>query len=75
MLGFKDFRCARIILGGIEVMHMIVKGQMKCRKGISSSPARQSYSLGRVHIFTNGRTRTGKRSKDEIAVSQLVRPS
>src|SRR6202011_1519753 len=23
MLGFKDFRCARIILSGIEVMHMI----------------------------------------------------
>jgi len=29
MLGFKNFRCARIILGGIEFMHMIVKGQMK----------------------------------------------
>jgi putative transposase len=28
MLGFKDFRCARIILGGIKFMHMIVKGQM-----------------------------------------------
>ena len=26
MLGFKDFRCARIILSGIEVMHMIRKG-------------------------------------------------
>jgi putative transposase len=30
MLGFKNFRCARILLGGIEFMHMIVKGQMKC---------------------------------------------
>ncbi|MGF6473057.1 transposase-like protein [Paraburkholderia youngii] len=29
MMGFKDFRCARIILSGIEVMHMIRKGQMK----------------------------------------------
>jgi putative transposase len=28
MMGFKDFRCARIILSGIEVMHMIRKGQM-----------------------------------------------
>jgi transposase-like protein len=26
MLGFKTFRCARILLGGIEVMHMIAKG-------------------------------------------------
>jgi putative transposase len=29
MMGFKDFRCARIILSGIETMHMIRKGQMK----------------------------------------------
>lgn len=26
MLGFKNFRCARILLGGIEVAHMIAKG-------------------------------------------------
>ena len=32
MLGFKDFRCARIILSGIEVMHMIRKGQMQVKK-------------------------------------------
>jgi len=29
MLGFKDFDCARVILSGIKVMHMIKKGQMK----------------------------------------------
>jgi putative transposase len=29
MMGFKDFRYARIILAGIEVMHMIRKRQMK----------------------------------------------
>jgi putative transposase len=29
MLGFKTFRCARILLGGIELMHMIKKGQLK----------------------------------------------
>ena len=29
MLGFNSFRCARILLGGIEVAHMISKGQMK----------------------------------------------
>jgi len=28
MLGFKTFRCAGILLGGIELMHMIKKGQM-----------------------------------------------
>ncbi|CAE6851537.1 IS6 family transposase ISBmu21 [Paraburkholderia domus] len=45
MLGFKDFRCARIILGGIEVMHMIRKGQMKCAKVTGASAAHQFYSL------------------------------
>jgi transposase-like protein len=45
MLGFKDFHCARIILGGIETMHMIRKGQMQ-RVGKSPlSAAQQFYSL------------------------------
>ncbi|MDH6147508.1 MULTISPECIES: IS6 family transposase [Paraburkholderia] len=44
MLGFKIFRCARILLSGIELMHMIAKGQMKdC--GIGQTPAEQFYSL------------------------------
>jgi len=29
MLGFKDFRCARILLSGIELKHMIRKGKLK----------------------------------------------
>lgn len=29
LLGFKDLRCARILLGGIELIHMISKGQMQ----------------------------------------------
>jgi len=45
MLGFKDFRCARIILSGIEVMHMIRKGQMKTENGTHPSTAEQFYSL------------------------------
>jgi putative transposase len=32
MLGFKKFNCARILLAGIELMHMIKKGQMKHSK-------------------------------------------
>ncbi|MFM0114690.1 IS6 family transposase [Paraburkholderia nemoris] len=43
MLGFKAFRCARILLSGIELMHMIAKGQMKnANKPLA---ARQFYSL------------------------------
>jgi putative transposase len=42
ILGFKNFRCARILLGGIEMMHMIRKGQMQ---GGSQAPAEHFYSL------------------------------
>ena len=45
MLGFKDFRCARVILSGIEIMHMISKGQMKHTGKIKPSSACQFYSL------------------------------
>jgi transposase-like protein len=45
MLGFKDFRCARIILSGIEVKHMIRKGQMLVEKATHSSAAEQFYSM------------------------------
>jgi putative transposase len=40
--GFKDFRCARIILCGVELMHMIRKGQMR-GDGKGLSAALQSY--------------------------------
>ena len=45
MLGFKDFDCARVILNGIEVMHMVKKGQMKCTDKTPRSAANQFYSL------------------------------
>ncbi|EIF32984.1 LOW QUALITY PROTEIN: transposase [Burkholderia sp. Ch1-1] len=44
MMGFKDFRCARIILSGIETMHMIRKGRMKS-SGVTRTAADQFYSL------------------------------
>ncbi|MGF6735709.1 transposase-like protein [Paraburkholderia youngii] len=44
MMGFKDFRCARIILSGIEVMHMIRKGQLN-NGGGTRTVAEQFYSL------------------------------
>jgi transposase-like protein len=45
MLGFRTFRCARILLAGIEIMHMIAKGQMKCARGTHPSGADQFYDL------------------------------
>ena len=44
MKGFKDFRCARIILSDIEVMHMMRKGQMK-DDDLTRTAAAQFYSL------------------------------
>jgi transposase-like protein len=44
MLGFKNFRWARILLSGIELMHMIRKWQMK-DAGRGQTPAQQFYSL------------------------------
>jgi putative transposase len=45
MLGFKTFRCARILIAGTEVMHMIRKGQLGDIKDQASSAANQFYSL------------------------------
>ncbi|MBB3262241.1 transposase-like protein [Paraburkholderia bannensis] len=44
MMGFKNFRSARIILSGIEIMHMIRKGQMRGDGGTKTA-ADQFYSL------------------------------
>ena len=45
MLGFKTFRCARILITGIEVMHMIRTGQPNAVNDRASSAANQFYSL------------------------------
>jgi transposase-like protein len=45
MLGFKSFRCARILLAGIELMYMVAKGQMQCPRGPHRSDADQFYDL------------------------------
>ncbi len=44
MMGFKNFHCARIILGKIETMHMIRKAQMNDGDR-TLSPVQQFYSL------------------------------
>jgi putative transposase len=45
MLGFKIYRCARILLSGIELAHMIAKVQMKCALGTHPSRVDQFYDL------------------------------
>ena len=44
-LGFKSFWRARTITAGIEVMHMIRKGQMDCSPSQTMPAAQQFYSL------------------------------
>lgn len=46
MLGFKSFRFAQAVISGIEIMHMIKKGQLSdCVKGQVASAAAKFYSL------------------------------
>ena len=45
MPGFKTFRCARIIIAGIETMHMIRKGPLDCPVGQAMFSADQFYTL------------------------------
>ena len=45
MAGFESFRCARTILGGIELMHMIAKRQMNSDNERHGSVAEQFYDL------------------------------
>jgi putative transposase len=45
MMGFKSFRTASSVLAGIELMHMIRKGQMIIREGVKRSFAEQFYAL------------------------------
>mgnify|MGYP007026481994 CR=1 FL=1 len=45
MLGFKSFGSARRTLRGIELMHMIKKGQMILADGKALSAADQFYAL------------------------------
>jgi len=45
MMNFKSFYAARNVLAGIELMHMIRKGQMIATKGVHLSFADQFYAL------------------------------
>lgn len=45
MLGFKSFRAAQAVLAGIELMHMIRKGQFLMKGRDDTSFADQFYSL------------------------------
>ncbi len=46
MLEFKSFEAAQGTLVGIELMHMIKKGQMVVEEGVAGlTPAQQCYSV------------------------------
>ncbi|MDE9447071.1 DDE-type integrase/transposase/recombinase, partial [Xenorhabdus bovienii] len=45
MLGFKSFRRAQTLLAGIELIHMIRKGQYQHPQSDGLSPAEQFYLL------------------------------
>jgi transposase-like protein len=45
MLGFKSFHAAKCVLAGIELMHMIRKGQLRMKGCAKMSFAEQFYEL------------------------------
>ena len=45
LLGLKSFWSAQKLIAGIETMHMIKKGQLRCSAGQPMSAAEQFYSL------------------------------
>ena len=46
MLGFKSFKAAQYTLAGIELMHMVKKGQLVGEEGVKGlTPAEQFYAL------------------------------
>ena len=45
MMGFKEFHSAARLIAGIETMHMIKKGQLRCSTGLVVSDADRFYSL------------------------------
>ena len=50
MLGFKSFNAAKCVLAGIELMHMIRKGQLMMKGCEKMSFAEQFYALaGQLH--------------------------
>jgi hypothetical protein len=46
MLGFKSFEAAQCTLAGVELMHMLKKGQQMVEEGAEGpTPAAQFYAL------------------------------
>jgi len=73
MLGFKDFRCACVILSGIEILQMIAKGQMKHTGGVRTSHLAKyaHHSDGEAHFFEDGKVKTEVRRKSVPLGEQL----
>ena len=64
MLGFKTFRCARILIAGIEDMHMIREGELGDIKDRASSAANQIYSLAFCSVSASQQCLTSSRYCD-----------
>jgi len=45
MMGLKAFWSAARLIAGIETMHMIRKGRLRCSRGLAFTAADEFYSL------------------------------
>ena len=48
MLGFKSFGEAHKLIAGIETMHMIKRGQLRCPKGLAFTAVGHFFSFAMV---------------------------
>ena len=48
MLGFKRFGKAHKLIAGIETMHMIKRGQLRCPKGLAFTAVDHCFSVAIV---------------------------
>jgi len=55
MMGYKSFRLGARIIAGIETVHMVKKGQLRCPAGEKGSAAQQFYSLAVQSLKTRPR--------------------
>ena len=70
MLGFKSFRATAKVLAGIELMHMIRKGQMVLKGGEGMSYTNQFYVLAGKIRPAQGQWHV---RRPELVFSQLTR--
>ncbi|MGF6483904.1 hypothetical protein QFZ91_006131 [Paraburkholderia sp. JPY419] len=73
MLGFKTFRCARILLAGFELMHTIAKGRCSVLAGPSRRPPLDSTISQDKHYYCISTSLAFDSQRDKTATARPER--